>query len=376
MAGFIFAVSKKNGLATIEKCFADGAYGTEFDHVKLPHSNAFEATLADYCSMREGDNVYFFSDRKIYGVGVLTNLITDCRMQNYPHSCDSSVLCNANSCLYIDNGNVPWVCFFQPYPVFFKDALDMDDVLLYKPETFNSLRTFWKKSFVKIDDAENQSLKECFALNCDESSFFEFNGNRQKAMQTFLYKNKYDDYLLHPEDCASACCKGTDQLDHEMALEALVVERLTNTNGWPGQIERCDFVTHQLCASPFKPVDYMDRIDVFGYRVKNVGNSSVPYKYVVIELKKGTAHHSAIVQLAKYVDWVCQKYAYGNYGRIEAHLIAYDYDNDVFDDSRKPKIPERFYNTGSHPILERTWSDLSIWSYRFNGKSIDLVKAG
>ncbi len=29
--------------------------------------------------MREGDYVFFFTDRKIYGVGKLTNLVNDCK---------------------------------------------------------------------------------------------------------------------------------------------------------------------------------------------------------------------------------------------------------------------------------------------------------
>ncbi len=37
------------------------------------------STYADYLSMREGDYIFFFTDRKIYGVGKLTNLVNDCK---------------------------------------------------------------------------------------------------------------------------------------------------------------------------------------------------------------------------------------------------------------------------------------------------------
>ena len=37
------------------------------------------AVLADYCSMQAGDNVYFLSDRRIYGVGKLVNVGIDCK---------------------------------------------------------------------------------------------------------------------------------------------------------------------------------------------------------------------------------------------------------------------------------------------------------
>ena len=70
-----------------------------------------------------------------------------------------------------------------------------------------------------------------------------------------------------------------------MALEAAVVDTLaTNKNTVLGE---WDYISHQVIASPFKPIDYMDKIDVFGYRyIKGYKTKS---KFLIIELKKDNA---------------------------------------------------------------------------------------
>ena len=66
MAGYIFALGKDDPLSIYERCAKDGVYSTSlFTLSSIP----FEGTLADYSTMKEGDNVYFFFERKIYGIG-------------------------------------------------------------------------------------------------------------------------------------------------------------------------------------------------------------------------------------------------------------------------------------------------------------------
>jgi hypothetical protein len=54
------------------------------------------------------------------------------------------------------------------------------------------------------------------------------------------------------------------KIRHEMAIEAGVVDYIKNTPN--GAFGKWDYLLHQVVASPFKPVDYMDKMDVFGYR--------------------------------------------------------------------------------------------------------------
>lgn len=77
-------------------------------------------------------------------------------------------------------------------------------------------------------------------------------------------------------------CTDGDRVKREMALEATVVydlchDRIPNLGSW-------DYVSHQVIASPFKPIDYMDKIDVLATRY--LLNTRIPCKYLVAELKK------------------------------------------------------------------------------------------
>lgn len=73
-----------------------------------------------------------------------------------------------------------------------------------------------------------------------------------------------------------------------MALEAAVVydlchERIVDLGRW-------DYVSHQVIASPFKPIDYMDKIDVLAARY--LTDTKITCKYLTVELKKDEAEKS------------------------------------------------------------------------------------
>lgn len=81
MAGYVFAIGGDTEI--IRTCAERGIYSTRLNSLT---SRPFEATLADYISMKPGDNVYFFSDRKIYGIGELVAVGPDCKYSNFPDS--------------------------------------------------------------------------------------------------------------------------------------------------------------------------------------------------------------------------------------------------------------------------------------------------
>src|SRR5206468_93150 len=89
----------------------------------------------------------------------------DCKFLNFegaclPHPADY----NSVKHLLWDEGNISadqrWVCTFQPSPYFFRKGIDMDDMLASNPAAFKILRAFWKVSFIKFDDTENQAFKD------------------------------------------------------------------------------------------------------------------------------------------------------------------------------------------------------------------------
>ena len=79
MAGFIFSIYKEENIEGVKKCIRQGLYASKVPNDKLSvqenessgnkSKQVMAAVLADYCSMQAGDNVYFLSDRHIYGVG-------------------------------------------------------------------------------------------------------------------------------------------------------------------------------------------------------------------------------------------------------------------------------------------------------------------
>ena len=88
MAGFIFSIYKEENIEGVKKCIRQGLYASKVPNDKLSvqenessgnkSKQVMAAVLADYCSMQAGDNVYFLSDRRIYGVGKLVNVGIDC----------------------------------------------------------------------------------------------------------------------------------------------------------------------------------------------------------------------------------------------------------------------------------------------------------
>lgn len=358
MAGYIFNIGKKVKIVDIIK---NGYYSTYINYSKKSgiSSAPFEATYADYTTMTENDNVYFFQNRKVYGVGKLIKIGDDCKYNNFVGA-SKCIIYNNNEIkdtLLVkfkkDNPHYRWVCFFEGSPIMYEKGLDMDEILQYKPSTFKSLRTNWKKTFIKIDDEENNSLKELFYLRlngkCNEISI-SLDKNKIKSKITDSHKLNYVDLISSSIE--------EDRLIHEMALEAATIEKLSLVED--EIFGKWDFRTHQVCASPFKPVDYMDKMDIFAYKYTEVDNCKVISKYMVIELKRDTANCDTIAQVTNYVDWICANYAYGDYSLIEAYILAYNFKEDMYDDIEKYS---RNYNVGSHPIKVEKWCDIKFVKY-------------
>lgn len=372
MAGYIFALGKDSPLDIFTKCAQDGVYSTYISSLGAP----FEGTFADYSTMKEGDNIYFFFDRKIYGIGTLINIRSDCKFSNYPDSCKLTkpAYHDINARLLVDYGEEsaynPWICIFRPSPYFFTTGVDMDDVLSYKPNTFKILRAFWKVSFIKIGEEENQSLKEIILLRNQESLCFPNDGNTllyDETKHREIENHITDNHYLNITDLLS-CCSNGSWIRHEMAIEAALLYKLsTDYNTIFG---RWDYLSHQIPASPFKPIDYMDRMDVFGARFLN--DDKVISKYLVVEIKKNEADVEALIQVMKYVDWVCNEYAYDDYSMIEAYVLAYSFKEEAIAQYRS--IGVRNYTIGTHPIDNRKWDSLKLIRYEFDGNDIKFYE--
>ena len=365
MAGYVFAIGGDEDPVSIVRGYAEkGIYSTYLNGLSpLP----FEGTLADYISMEPGDNIYFFCKRRYYGVGELIAVGPDCKYCNYPRSSarvDAQYEDIADD-LLVDFGrsspHYRWLCTFRGSPYFFEEGIDTDEILTYKPSTFKMMRAFWKVSFIKLSDEENASLKEIFLLRRQHETETKTGIFPERDdIHTALLAKELEKYRITPTDMLQTCTLGM-RVKHEMALEAAVVYDLCHSN--IRELGRWDYVSHQVIASPFKPIDYMDKIDVLAMRY--LPGTRVPCKYLVTELKKDAADSATIDQVLKYVDWVCSEYAYGDYEAIEACIIVAEYPDSISTYYRE--VVQRYYTLGSHPVRNKRWDHLKLLRYSYAG---------
>ncbi len=376
MAGFIFSISKKEGINGVKKCIKNGYYASIVPNKGLDNptgARVVASVLADFCSMKEGDNVYFLSNRQIYGAGKMKKIGPDCKYKNY---LSAHELVEKNN---FEEDDAPltdltpeyrWVCFFEPEGQFFEKGIDMDEVLLYKPESFRMLRAFQDVTFIKIDNEENRALKECLYLkNRGQTEIFEFSDSEHKRIGKIDLKK----YLIVPEETiGSMYDKKTGEIRLEMLLEAAILNKIMRGDFLDTQY---DYVTHQVIASPFKPLAYIDKMDIFAYKyLDNYPDSFKPIeKYLVIEIKKGRANSELLLQLMRYVDWISKEYAAGDYSLIKAIGISHEYSHDV--SKTLKQYCTRSYLSDTHPNVSSEWNDLTLYAYTFDGKKLELSQS-
>mgnify|MGYP006935596503 FL=1 len=85
-------------------------------------------------------------------------------------------------------------------------------------------------------------------------------------------------------------------------------------------------------------------------------------KYKVCELKKGVAGEEDLLQCMKYVEWIRDKYAHGDYSKIQAFLVAADF---ILPD-RWQKSVERNYVSGLRDVKTDCWRSLSLVEYKYD----------
>lgn len=376
MAGYIFAL---NNIEALSRMIENGIYSTNLSEPKYIKSQKkyqwgshHEATFGDYFSMKEGDNVYFFIKRKIYGVGELISIDNESAILNYPDALNPSLKEYkdiSNYILYNNNKSIDnrLICIFKPSPYFFKQGIDMDDALLSNPDSFRMLRAFWKLSFVKVDDKENIALRNII-IKRNKRFLNELNNNKNifpyKTKKINLIKDKADEnYKISDAEIINSASDVDDKeyLRHEMAIEASLIYNLTRKDESTNDIfGEWDYISHQVIASPFKAIDYMDKMDIFGY--KYIPEFNIISDYLIIEIKKDSATIETVDQVIKYVDWVNQEYTHKDYSMISAYIVAYDIPEDVIEYTEEIAI--RNFTKGTRPTVSEVWTNLKLVEYK------------
>lgn len=376
MAGFIFSVSQDKWEEFCEENLKKGYFTpfampiTEDDlssRKRKSRNKVLSATFGDIVTMKPGDNIYFLSNRKIYGIGRAACIGEDCKYDNYLNASALLPDCQIAPTAYLTTANTQarWVFFFKPCPYLFKKGVDMDDVLKFRPYAFRMLRAFEGLSFIKVDDEENRALREYIALvnepaygNIEESTFpFDKRVHEQILSRNISELQLDINRSLRDE-------KNKPYVLSEMLIESALLQYLTRDTA--DVFGHWDHVTHQLIASPFKPLKYIDKIDIFGYRFSKHYQEEprLITKYLLVELKKGTVDRAALEQTMQYVDWVCNEYAAGDYSKIEAYVVGVRVARDI--SSAINDVCQRSFITETHPVHPEKWNNIKIVKYRID----------
>lgn len=167
------------------------------------------------------------------------------------------------------------------------------------------------------------------------------------------------DYIATSNEIVRAVVNG-QKLRHEMAVEAAIIDYITRQTS-NNIFGTWDYISHQVIASPFKPIDYMDKMDVFGYRY--ISGYRTISKYLMMEIKKDAASIDVINQAMKYVDWIEQEYCH-DYSMIDAFVVANDFSQEVIDE--RNEAARRFYTKGRTPAVTHEWANLRLIQYTYN----------
>jgi len=388
MAGVIINLS---GAEARERYSTGGAYSyrqARRDEGRAGWGTAQEMAIADYLALAAGDLVFFFENRRIFGVGRIVRMPATTRavLCNYAASWDLSRRPGAP---YLwedepedDLADHPFVVFFEPEPAWFREGIDMDEALASDTHGYvKQLPFFAGLSFALLDDFEAAHLAALIRkANLSGEAYPEGHHSVHDrardclAARPSVFDIDVDDFVRQYSE--------QGLLRHEALLEAWLVDAFRNRWGLVSGVvgrERCPtFVGHQIPASPFKPHEYIDRIDLLAYDIERpTPHSPIPvtHSYLLAELKRDAATVDDVRQTLKYVDWVAHEHQGGDYAGISAMMVSAGYPDSVravaHSEGRREYVrPRRPYDTN-------TWQSLRLVTYTVSdtGPAIRLQPA-
>ena len=383
MAGYLFTFSDEGSMF---ETMRRGSYTTLMN---IRWSPASLSTLGDYVTMRPGDSVYFFSSRMVYGIGRIVQAVPECTvLENFEKSTGANLasenslppdaLINATTEERVGR----WVIAFEPDPCLFDTGIDMDDLLVSEPKAFRSLRVFWKRTFIKLDDEEDMAFRAAILRRnirtlrsspIGGSLEFDYESEHARLRSVAFGRNLSPDI----QGLVARTRLRDGRAKTEMMLEVALLHQLSvRDESTEIVFGSWDYLSHQVHASPAKAVDYMDKIDIFGYRWIE-GYEPIVEKYLVAELKRDTVVGSDLQQVMKYVDWVKGEYANGDYSQVSAFLVGHDFDMASIQEAL-PTI-ERYSLSGYRPPVPYRWADVTLVEYAVEASghiSFSVVRRG
>ena len=177
-------------------------------------------------------------------------------------------------------------------------------------------------------------------------------------------------------------------VEREAGLHALLIEHIrTLGSQWSPIASPPDLgdIFHELPASPPKPPQWSDKIDIFTTREGTVA-PGVPLHFDLIEAKRDginpkgrseseQAIRNLLPQAMRYVDFTAANYAGGNYGAVSASYLAQHFGDEMKKAFRRAKSGKsRLSDTISRSYVlnpresnpTRVWRDLNLIEYRWD----------
>jgi hypothetical protein len=377
MSGYIFAL---DNVATLRLYAEKGVYATKVSRPGAYWAANHLYTLGDYLTMRPGDLVFFFMRRKIYGVGRIVGVAgsesSSAALCNYPsshmpdaHAVQRDLLWNEG-----DDQDRPWLCLFEPFPHFFVDGLDMDEVLDADVRgVVQALRVFERVSFIQMRDDEVDLLIDLFTRRFSLATAEHYQDDHASCHDEIRERigQRPDLYAVNTRELIRFYVEDNGEVRSEAALETWLVGEMARPDAPIRELMgNWSFVTHQFPASPHKPTQYMDRIDVLGWETGRLadGAKSTVTRFKVVEIKKnplaGRAGEETVAQLMKYVDWVTNHEAGGDYSMVDAYLIARDFSEDTV--AYCMEKAKREFVFQRRPFTSKTWDNLALLAYWYD----------
>lgn len=380
MKGYVFTVNKG---VPIGKILNRGYFGVRL----TKHPTALYATLADFCTFKPKQKVFFFQERWLYGIAEFASPAP--LHLNFPgsdaHGLAEVTYSRSEEALTSDSGNeewqqIPYVFAFKSSPYLFERGVDMDEALSTPNFDAWGLRFMSGKSFFELNDSDTDTLTKIFMqrfANSGKTLPEEARPDPFTAKLSALFQESHTGSFNLTNTVVRLnrfVMPRAGRVENENILHGMFVEALQSNESFlplsrKGLIRTAAY--HELPASPPKPAEYADSIDVF-CTLATRENPGVPLHFEVIELKSdilpwsGETAATHLSQVMKYVDFVARNYAGGNYSAVTAYLIASQFSDDF--KILKSELARRTYVLDPHDegAATRTWDSLHLMRYRWD----------
>lgn len=396
MKGWVFLISdseENTARAAFEQAISDGCFVPILPVYKRgPKKGQYlervlYATLADLATVRANDLVFFFFKRRIYGVGRVigsdnapcASFRTDASDPAKPPR-DDEVIC-------------PTIVF-DPHPAWMDDGLDMDDLLMSAAgDALPGIRMMAGKSFFQLETDEaiwlrNQFLSSPTAATSRQLAVpSELAGRIRQSLARRELGPLDAAFVIRKRHVARAVGRGDARktiLGAEDVLHHALIDLIQSAVGGAGPPVGRDLLAifHEFRASPVKPAEYADAIDVLAVaRPTGEETRMLPVFYDVWEMKKDKlstmdAFLPVLRQGMKYVDFICGTRAARNYGRVRLNIVASKLPDSVESMLSEMIKYKRNYieSTRGGQLNQETWEDLRLFEYSVStGEALQLV---